>query len=156
MGVIRLLSLSKRFGLSKTAVGSSFTLHVGIETILGGLFGLSVLFSQQIRDATQGILEKMSGHTVLWGLAIGGIVVGALFLIPTLSVHTRRVVKTFKEIGQPLFQKPFWKHQWLHIFVSHVYFGCAKDLRLLCLSGVSRLCSGQTQVLSLRVIRLHG
>ena len=78
-----------------------------------------------MRDTTQGVLEKMSGHTVLWGFTIGGIVVGTLFLIPALSVHTRRVVKTFKEIGQPLFQKPFWKHKWLHIFVSHVLlWGC--------------------------------
>lgn len=34
-----------RFGLSKTAVGGSLTLHVGIETALGGLLGLSLLFS---------------------------------------------------------------------------------------------------------------
>ena len=120
-GFVRLLSLSKGFGLSKTAVGGSLTLHVGIETMLGGLLGSCLLFSKQMRDTTQSILEKMSGHTVLWGVAIGGVLVGALFLIPILSVHTRRVVKTLKEIGHPLFQKPFWKRQWLYIFVSHVF-----------------------------------
>lgn len=36
-GVVRLLSLSRQFGLSKTAAGSSLTLHVGTETTLGGL-----------------------------------------------------------------------------------------------------------------------
>lgn len=127
-GFVRLLSLSKRFGLSKTAVGGSLTLHVGIETVLGGLFGLSLLFSKQMRDTTEGILEKMSGHTVLWGFAIGGVVVGVLFLIPTLSAHTRRVVKTLKEIGHPLFQKPFWKRRWLHIFVSHVLLWMCQGL----------------------------
>ena len=68
---------------------------------------LVVFFSPQMRATTQGVLEKMSGHTVFWGLAIGGVVVGALFL--TLSVHTRRVVKTFNEMGHPLFEKPFWQ-----------------------------------------------
>ena len=49
-GVVRLLSLSHRFGLSKTAVGSSLTLHVDIETALGGLIGVSLIFSPKMRD----------------------------------------------------------------------------------------------------------
>ena len=64
-GVVRLLSLSRQFGLSKTAVGSSLTLHVGIETALGGLIGVSLIFSPKMRETAVGMLDKISGHTTL-------------------------------------------------------------------------------------------
>lgn len=32
------------------SVGSSLTLHVGIETALGGLIGVSLIFSPKMRD----------------------------------------------------------------------------------------------------------
>lgn len=57
-GVVRLLSLSRQFGLSKTAVGSSLTLHVGIETVLGGIIAMSLLFSTAMRQTATGLLEK--------------------------------------------------------------------------------------------------
>ena len=107
-GVMRLLSLSHRFGLSKTSVGGSLTLHVGIETTLGGLIAMSLLFSKQMRDTALGVLEKVSGHTLLFTLAVIGAIAGVLFLIPKVSVHARQTLKTFQEIGQPFCQKSFW------------------------------------------------
>lgn len=93
-GVVRLLSLSHRFGLSKTATASSLTLHVGTETALGGLLATSLLFSKQICDTAIGSLEKMSGHTLLLTLAGIGILAGLLFCIPKLAKHARQFLKT--------------------------------------------------------------
>lgn len=67
-GVMRLLSLSKSFGLSKTAVRSSLTLHVGIETALGSLIAASLLFSKHSQESAQTVLETISGHTLLFTL----------------------------------------------------------------------------------------
>lgn len=107
-GVVRLLSLSHRFELSKTTVGGSLTLHVGIETALSGLIAMSLLFSKRMRDTALGILEKVSGYTLILILAIVGIMVGMIFLIPKVSVHARQTLKTLREIGQPFCQKSFW------------------------------------------------
>ncbi|MCY3740945.1 MAG: hypothetical protein OXH00_07985 [Candidatus Poribacteria bacterium] len=107
-GVVRLLSLSHRFGLSKTAVGGSLTLHVGIETALGGFIAMSLLSSKQMRDTALSVLEKISGHTLLFTLAVVGAIAGMLFLIPKVSVHARQALKTLREIGQPFCQKSFW------------------------------------------------
>ena len=107
-GIVRLLSLSHRFGLRKTAVGGSLTLHVGIETALGGLVSVSLLFSKQMRDTALGVLEKVSGHTLLFTLTVLGIVAGVLFLIPKVSTHARQALKTLREIGRPFCQKSFW------------------------------------------------
>lgn len=107
-GVVRLLSLSSRFGLSKTAVGGSFTLHVGIETTLGGLIAMPLLFSKQMRDTALSVLEKVSGHLLLFTLAIVGIIAGAFFLILRGSTYARQTLKTLREVGQPFCQKSFW------------------------------------------------
>lgn len=93
-GVVRLFSLSKQYGLSKTAVGSSLTLHVGIETALGGLIAMSLLFSKQVRNTAIGILEKLSAHTLLLALAVIGILTGILFCLLKLTSRTRQVLKT--------------------------------------------------------------
>ena len=93
-GVVRLLSLSKQFGLSKTAVGGSLTLHVGIETAIGGLLVLSLLFSNSITETAQGALEKVSAHTVLFTLTISGIIAGVMFCILKVANHTRQFLKT--------------------------------------------------------------
>ena len=93
-GVVRLLSLSRRFGLSKTAVGSSLTGHVGIETAIGGLIALSLLFSTQMRGTAIEVLEKMQGQTLLWALAVMVLLAGCLFLIPQLAAHARQFLKT--------------------------------------------------------------
>ena len=123
-GFVRLLSLSKQFGLTKTAVGGSLILHVGIETALGGLIAISLLFSKQLRNTAQEILNKVSGQTTLLMFAGIGIIAGAVFLIPVLSAHARQFLKTLRSIGTPLFQKPFRKH-WLNIVASHIFlWGC--------------------------------
>ena len=123
-----MLSLSHRFGLSKTATANSLILHVGIETVLGGIIALSLSFSKQMQVTAQGILEKMSGHTMLWVLAVGGITISTLFLIPTLSTYTRQAVKAFQEIGSSFFQNPFCKRQWLHIIASHLLLWMCQGL----------------------------
>ena len=101
-GIIRLLSLSKQFGLSKTAVGSSLTLHVGIETFLGGIFAMSLLFSQEMRDVIQGVLEKFTENAIITIVAIIGIMVGSLFLIAMLSSKVRQFTKILRDIGELL------------------------------------------------------
>ena len=126
-GVVRLLSLSRQFGLRKTAVGSSLTLHVGIETALGGLIGLSLLFSPKMRGTALGIIDKISGHTTLLSLVCIGILIGTLFLIPTLSSKARQFLKTLRDTGVLLFQEPF-RHQWLNILASHIFLWICQGL----------------------------
>ena len=93
-GFVRLLSLSDRYGLSKTAVGSSLTLHVGIETALGGLIAVSLLFSKQMQGTAKEVLEKISGHSLLLTVVVIGCLAGILILIPRLATHTRQFLKT--------------------------------------------------------------
>ena len=119
-GVVRLLSLSRQFGLSKTAVGSSLTLHVGIETALGGFIGVSLIFSPKMGDTAQVVRERFIGtNTLLLIFTVVGILVVTLFLIPTLSSKARQILKTLQSIGKPLFQKSF-QYQWVNIFSSHL------------------------------------
>ena len=111
-GVVRLLSLSPRFGLSKTAVGSSLTLHVGIETAIGGLIALSLLFSTPLQDTVTEVLEKVSGETLLLTFAVMGLLAGLLFLIPRLATHARTFLKSLT---------PLVKNAglWVNVLTSH-------------------------------------
>lgn len=91
-----------------------------IETALGGLIAASLLFSQHIRyTATQFLLENVSGHAVLFTLSGVGLMGGVLVFLLCRSSKARLFLKTLRQIGNRLLQKPFWK-QWLHILVSHV------------------------------------
>ncbi|MYC78577.1 hypothetical protein F4X10_22665 [Candidatus Poribacteria bacterium] len=93
-GVVRLLSLSPRFGLSKAATASSLTLHVGIETAIGGLIAMSLLFSDGMRQTATGVLETFSGHTLFWVLAVIGGLTGFVFLIPKIAHYAKAFLKT--------------------------------------------------------------
>ncbi len=120
-GVVRMLSLSQRFGLSKTAVGSSLTLHVGIETALGGLVVMSLLFSKAIREIAQDVLENISGHALLLTLAVIGIMAGVLFCIPKVSIHMARFLKTLV----PLLAN---SHLWVSVLASHAMLWICQGL----------------------------
>ncbi len=110
---MRLLALSKRFELSKTTVASSLTLHVGIETALGGLIGVSLIFSPKMRGTAVGMLDKISGYTTLLSLACIGILIGTLFLIPKVSTHTREFLKTLTLLGQH-------SRLWMDVIAGHI------------------------------------
>lgn len=123
-GVVRLLALSPRFGLSKAAVGSCLTLHTGIETALGGFIAMSLLFSTQMQDVAIERLKMISGHTLLITLAVIGLMGGLIFLMPILSSHARRLLKTLQETGTPLWQKSSGR-EWCNFIVGHiVLWGC--------------------------------
>jgi len=111
-GVVRLLSLSGQFGLSKTAVGSSLTLHVGIETAIGGLIAMSLLFSKQMRETATDVLEKVSAHTLLLTLAVIAVMAVFVFLLPTGAHHARQFLKTLT----PLLTNALL---WVSVLVSH-------------------------------------
>lgn len=126
-GIVRLLTLSERFGVSKTTVGVSLTLHVGIETALGGLIAMSLIFSKQMRTTAYLVLERISGHVVLFTLFGIGIVTCILFLIPTVSSKAQYFLKTLRQIGTPLLTKQFRK-QWLNILQVHILLWCCQGL----------------------------
>lgn len=111
-GIVRLLSLSRQFGLNKTAVGSSLTLHVGIETAIGGIIAMSLLFSTTMRQTATGILEKKSGHVLLVVLGICGILLMVLFGIPKLASYTRQFLKNLR----PLLEN---SRLWFSVLASH-------------------------------------
>ncbi len=117
-GYVRILTLSERFGFSKTAVGVSLTLHVGIETTVGGFIALSLIFSKELQDTVQVLVSKISGHAVILVLVCIGILAG-LMLFPSVSKHTQQYLKALRETGKPLFQKSF-RMQWIYIFTGHV------------------------------------
>ncbi|MDD9974564.1 MAG: lysylphosphatidylglycerol synthase domain-containing protein [Candidatus Poribacteria bacterium] len=126
-GVVRLISLSQQFGLSRTTVGGGFTLHVSIETALGGLIAMSLLFSKQTQATAQTVLERISGHTLLFTLVGLGVIASVLFFISTVSAHAHQLLKMLRNIGTPLFQKSFWD-QWLNIFATHLLLWCCQGL----------------------------
>lgn len=126
-GIVRLVSLSQQFGLSKTVVGSSFTLHVGTETTFGGLLATLLIFSQQTRNTAQVILKEGIGHSQFFIFVGLGFLTGILFLIPTLSTHARQFLKTLRYTGLPLFQKSF-RCQWLNVIASHILLWCCQGL----------------------------
>ena len=127
-GVVRLLSLSKQFGLSKVAIGGSLTLHVGIETALGGFIGFSLIFSEHIQDTAQGILAKTSAISIVFfTFVVIGIMACILFLIPTVLTHTQRFLKVFHDTGKTLFQKPFWI-QGFNIIAIHILLWICQGL----------------------------
>ncbi len=126
-GIVRLLSLSKQFGLTKTTVGSSLTLHVGIETFLGGVLAMSLLFSQEMRGTGQEMLKTFTDNAILPIFVILGIMVVGVFFIPILSSKARQFIKTLLEIRKPLFQKPFFR-QWIKIFSGHILLWMCQSL----------------------------
>ncbi len=97
-GVVRLLSLCPRFGLSKTAVAGSLTLHVGIETALGGLIAMSLLFSKRMPKIATDVLGMFSQNALLLTFAVMGILAGILFCIPKLAKHVQQFLKTLKPL----------------------------------------------------------
>ena len=135
-GIVRLLSLSQRFGLRKTAVGISLTLHVSIETAFSGLIAVSLLFSKQMQDTVIDSLERMSRKPVgLFMLSVIGIMAGILFLILTLSAYARGALNSLWRTGTHLFQKPF-RYQWLHIIIGHILLRGCQGLAFFSLSEV--------------------
>lgn len=123
-GVVRLLSLSPRFGLSKTTVGSSLTLHVGIETVLGGLIATSLLFSEGMRETAMRIVEKMSAHTLLLTAVVMVCLAGVVCLIPKLAHPARAFLKTLLPLlkNAPLWVKVLVNHSLLWICQGLAFF----------------------------------
>ena len=125
-GIVRLLSLSKRFGLSKTAVGSSLTLHVGVETVLGGLIAISLLFSDGMRETTTEALETFSGQTVILTIAVIVFVAGFLFCTPKMAKHTQQFFKTLTPLlglgNVSLWMKVLVSHSLLWICQGFAFF----------------------------------
>lgn len=119
-GFVRLLALSQRFGLSKTAVGSSLTLHVGIETTLGGFVAMTLLFSEEMYHiARRVVLERAPSHSVFFVIGGVGMIVLLLFFIPQVFSRAHQFLSTLRETGRPLVQKAFL-HQWLGIVGGHI------------------------------------
>ena len=119
-GVVRLLSLSLRFGLSKTAAGSSLTLHVGVETALGGLIAMTLLLSHPMREMATEVFETLSqGNTVLFTLAGMGILAGGILLIPRLADYARQFLNTlFPLVGNA--------QLCVNVLVSHSLLWCCQ------------------------------
>jgi len=127
-GFVRLLTLCPRFGLSKTAVGSSLTLHVGIETAIGGVIGGCLFFSEAMRETAGRVSETLGlRNSALLPIAVFCFLIGFLFLLSTVSSKSRHLLKSLRDTGAPLFSKPFGK-LWLSVFVSHLLLWCCQGM----------------------------
>ncbi len=104
-GVVRLLSLSQQFGLRRTAAASSLTVHIGVETILGGLIATPLLFSKNTREVARTVFEKGPGYILILTIVMMVIVVISLFYIPQFLTRFRVSVKTLAPIIK---SKGFW------------------------------------------------
>ncbi len=111
-GIVRLLSLSRRFGLGKTDTASSLTLHVGIETALGGLIAMTLVFSKQMRQTATDAFETFSGYTLLVVFAVMGLLSVLVFFIPKLSHRARAFLKTLT----PLLENA---GLWVSVLICH-------------------------------------
>ena len=100
-GVVRLLSLAGRFGWSKTAVGSSLSLHVGMETALGGLIAGTLLFSKAMRDTATDVLETIAAETLILTGVLIAVLATLLFCIPKIARPARGVLKTLRPLFRP-------------------------------------------------------
>ena len=88
---------------------------------------MSLLFSKQTQATAQTVLERISGHTLLFTLVGLGVIASVLFFISTVSAHAHQLLKMLRNIGTPLFQKSFWD-QWLNIFATHLLLWCCQGL----------------------------
>lgn len=123
-GIVHLLSLSHRVGLSRIATGSCLTMHVFIETAFGGLIAITLLFSKQMQATALGVLEKFSGNNLVFTLVIiviilTGIMVVVLILKPKVSPRLKHFRNSLQLKGSPLFHKSYVM-QWLSIFGCHI------------------------------------
>ncbi len=115
-GVVRLLSLSPRFGLSKTAVGSSLTIHVGIETATGGLIAISLLFSDRMQETATEVLKTLSGkNTLLLTFIVLAIFAGLLIFFPRFIEYVKDILK----ISVPILGNV---RLWRNVLASHIFF----------------------------------
>lgn len=91
-GVVRMFALSEGFGLSKTAVGVSLPLHVGFQTLLGGVVTIPLLFSPSFYQ-TIGVFVSphLSNQVIL--CAVCGIVlcIVVVFCLPQLRSPVKSV-----------------------------------------------------------------
>lgn len=144
-GVVYLLSLSHRIGLSKIATGSCLTIHVFIETALGGLIAISILFSKQMQATVLGALEMFSNNNLVFTLVIiviivTGLMVGVFILRPKVSTYLRHFLNNLQLIETPLFQKSYGL-RWFYILACHIllwiFLGLAFYLFVRSLTPVS-------------------
>ena len=78
----------------------------------------------QTRAANAGVDGFIAGHSLRVGSAVslaqaGATMVGGIFFIQALSSKAGQLIKTLRNIGEPLLQKSFWT-QWLRIVLSHI------------------------------------
>lgn len=118
-GVVRLLTLSERFGLQKSAVAGSLPLHVGFQTLVGGLSAMPLLFSPSLHQTVRHLIswELVPIQTLLIVFCGSVIVVGGLLLHPRVRVAVTSVVKQVclivRQGGEAL------RACWLKMLVGH-------------------------------------
>lgn len=99
-GVVRMLALCDRFGISKTAVTVSLPLHVGFQTLLGGVIPL--LFSSSLPQTGHRFIPWAVDRQVLIFVVCVGFFVGSVLFLttrfntPVLSI-VRQVHQTVKK-----------------------------------------------------------
>lgn len=82
---------------------------------------MSLLFSDEMRQTATGVLETLSGHTLLLVLAVIGVLTGFVFLIPKLATHAAAFLKTLAPLmtNVPL---------WVSVLVSHSLLWCCQGV----------------------------
>ena len=90
-GVVRMLALSERFGLSKTTVGVSLPLHVGFQTLLAGVVVVPMLFSPSFYQSIHVFVSWHPSNQVILPIVCGIVCIVILFCLPQLRASVKSV-----------------------------------------------------------------
>lgn len=99
-GVVRMLTLSKQFGLSRTTVGVSLPLHVGFQTLLAGIVIVPMLFSFSFYQSIHGIVSWHLSNQVKLLFVCGIVCIVILFCLPRFRASVKSVFTRVHQTGQ--------------------------------------------------------
>jgi len=138
-GVVRMLTLCDRFGISKTAVAGSLPLHVGFQTLSGGVVVIPLLFSSSLSQTGHRFISwAVDPHVLLFVVCVGFFVGSILFLTTRFSTPgtsiVRRVRQTVKRGSYVI--RACWVKVLMCHFLLWLYEGVALFMFVNSLSSV--------------------
>ena len=99
-GVVRMLALSKQFGLSRTIVGVSLPMHVGFQTLLAGVIVVPMLFSPSFYQSIHFFVSWHPSNQAILPTACGIVCIVIFFSLPQLRTSVKSVFTQARQTGQ--------------------------------------------------------
>ncbi|MDE0556197.1 MAG: YbhN family protein [Candidatus Poribacteria bacterium] len=99
-GVVRMLALSKQFGLSRTIVGVSLPLHAGFQTLLAGVIVVPMLFSPSFYQSIHFFLSWHPFNQAILPIVCGIVCIIIFFFFPQLRASVKSVFTQVRQTVQ--------------------------------------------------------